>query len=666
MTHDVVVQVQHDHLARLATARSPVAAIAEMIWNSFDADAANVEVLVVPNMLGGVQEVRISDDGSGMAPHHAAEAFGSLGSSDKRRRARTPGGRLLHGRLGKGRFRAFAIGTEVQWHTTFADEGAFYSFDVIGTRDQLRVFHVSDPVDAVSPHTGTVVSITDVHVSLQGLTSSRAFEDLTSEFALYLLQYPNVRLTYNRERVTPDREIARAEDLALTPFRTDAGEEVGGTLTVIEWARDVERAIFLCDAAGVTLGRTNIGIHAPGFMFTAYLKSDLIRSAEDRGVLDLEALSPELGSLIDNGRQELRGYFRRRKAEEASTLVEEWKRQEVYPYKEPPKDPVEQAEQQVFDVLAQHVQAYLPTFEGADAPSKRLTFRLLRQALESDAPALRRILQDVLGLPAEKQEELAKLLERTTLAAIITASKVVADRLDFLSGLQVLLFEPETRESLLERRQLHRIVADQTWIFGEEFNLAVDDQSLTEVLKVHCEGLGIEVLDSSPVLREDGSRGIVDLMLTRAIPQPRAQNREHLVVELKRPNVSIGQTELGQVTSYAEAVARDERFRHTNTSWEFWAVSNELSDTVVRLTHQANRPEGLYAEWPEDRTRIWVKSWGQILRECEGRLRFFQERLEYRADRAGAVEYLREMHAKYLPESLAASANSTDQGQGGV
>ena len=31
--------------------------------------------------------------------------------------------------------------------------------------------------------------------------------------------------------------------------------------------------------------------------------------------------------------------------------------------------------------------------------------------------------------------------------------------------------------------------------------------------------------------------------------------REHLVVELKRPNVTITQTEVGQIKSYANAVA---------------------------------------------------------------------------------------------------------------
>ena len=50
----------------------------------------------------------------------------------------------------------------------------------------------------------------------------------------------------------------------------------------------------------------------------------------------------------------------------------------------------------------------------------------------------------------------------------------------------------------------------RTGVFGEEFNLTVDDQSLTEVLRKHLHLLGRGLGDGEPVLREDGTMGIVD------------------------------------------------------------------------------------------------------------------------------------------------------------
>jgi hypothetical protein len=56
---------------------------------------------------------------------------------------------------------------------------------------------------------------------------------------------------------------------------------------------------------------------------------------------------------------------------------------------------------------------------------------------------LSKILTEVLDLPVEKRQELADLLDRTTLAHIIAASKIIADRVEFLQGLETLLFDAE-------------------------------------------------------------------------------------------------------------------------------------------------------------------------------------------------------------------------------
>jgi hypothetical protein len=208
----------------------------------------------------------------------------------------------------------------------------------------------------------------------------------------------------------------------------------------------------------------------------------------------------------------LREHFRRRTAEGAVDLVEAWKRDRIYPYENEPTNILETTERQIFDVVALNVNTYLPDFERADPKSKRLALCLLKHALEDSPTAVRRIMEDVLELRKDKQEEFAQLLERTSLGAIINAAKIVADRLDFLKGLEYLLYDPENKRTLLERTQLHRILADHTWIFGEEFHLTVDDQSLTEVLRKHWQLLGRTADDLDPIAVEGKERGIVDLM----------------------------------------------------------------------------------------------------------------------------------------------------------
>ena len=198
-----------------------------------------------------------------------------------------------------------------------------------------------------------------------------------------------------------------------------------------------------------------------------------------------------------------------------------------------------------------------------------------------------------------------------------------------------------------ERTQLHRIVAENAWMFGEQYHLSVDDQSLTEVLKKHIAAKGLEIEIDAPVLRSDGSRGIVDLMFSRNLAHG-IDEREHLVVELKRPNVKIDSNALTQIESYAFAVAEDERFRDVNTRWVFWAVSNDMDDFARRKASQANRPRGLIHDDDQHRISIWVKTWGQLINECKSRMRFFQDKLNYTPDRDSSLAHLEHTYPKYI------------------
>ena len=240
---------------------------------------------------------------------------------------------------------------------------------------------------------------------------------------------------------------------------------------------------------------------------------------DDEGTLLLGDLNIDLNKLIDISKDKMREYFRTRAEEQASKIIDNWKNEEIYPYAGEPKNPVEIVERQVFDVLALNVNSYLPDFDTSSSKSKRFSFSLLKEALESSPSSLKRIIQDVLNLPIEKQEELASLLDRTTLEAIINASKVVADRLNFLEGLEILVFDPNTKQQLLERQHLHKIISEYTWLFGEKYNLTVSDRSLTSVLKKHLDLAEKELADDSSVVRENGSKGIIDLMFSKRVPE---------------------------------------------------------------------------------------------------------------------------------------------------
>jgi hypothetical protein len=649
----VSVSVQNDYLERMSKTR-PINAVAELVWNSLDADADKIKVKLSENRMGGLERLTVTDNGHGLEYALAERAFGSLGGSWKKTATKSRGKkRFLHGRQGKGRFSAFALGQTVEWRSKFKTNGKSATFSVIGKRNSLGTFEIGDEEEMSSAKTGMEVVVQDFDHNFPSLLGDSATQALTEQFALYLAQYRGVSIEYNGVTLDPSSIVSYSADYPYTIARKEPPEDIHVVLTVVEWKCETERALYYCDADGLTLKQVSpIRIHAPSFWFSAYLKSAYFRELEENGTIDLEELNPDLTNVVETAKTKLREHFRKRAAETAASVVEEWKKTNVYPYESEPRDVLEEAERQVFDVVALNLNSYSLEFERSEADTKKLVLKLLRTVLGTNPPELQRILSSVIELPEEKQKDLAELLSKTTLQAIINAAKIVTNRLDFLKGIEELVFDTELKERLLERKQLHRILATEPWIFGEQYHLALDDESLTKLLKKHNELLKREVEVYEPVVREGDREGVVDLMLSKLVPLPRGEQREHLVIELKRPTQKINSDIAQQIKSYAMAVVGDERFKSTNTRWVFWAISNDLTKEVEEDVSQANRPEGILYQSRGGDVTVWVKTWAEVLQECEGRMKFYKQQLEYSATQASGLEHLKATYEKYLPDVL--------------
>src|SRR6185503_8163293 len=99
----VQVKVQSDHLERMTRVKSPIDAIAELIWNALDADATEIRVDIKTGFLDGVEEIIVSDNGHGIDYLQAEPAFSNLGGSWKRSTLQSRNKRRMHGKAGQGR-----------------------------------------------------------------------------------------------------------------------------------------------------------------------------------------------------------------------------------------------------------------------------------------------------------------------------------------------------------------------------------------------------------------------------------------------------------------------------------------------------------------------------------------------------------------------------------
>ncbi len=94
------------------------------------------------------------------------------------------------------------------------------------------------------------------------------WHDLTTRFAPYLEQYPNVTITYLGSTLNP----AGLRDRTDTSTIQLEGTNVVAALNIIEWTVKVDRRLYLCDQNGYALADIPTGVQAPGYQFTAYLR----------------------------------------------------------------------------------------------------------------------------------------------------------------------------------------------------------------------------------------------------------------------------------------------------------------------------------------------------------------------------------------------------------
>lgn len=642
------VRVEGDHLKKLASAK-PSQAVAELIWNSADADATRIDLEIESDDIA-MRSVTVRDNGHGI-PHSDVEAvFGKLGGSWKAHGSRSKiKGRILHGKEGKGRFKALALGRVADWTVRYREGAKLLGYKITVLRDDLVDVRVTEPKEMdAALGTGVEVRVTELDRSYRSLDPQYAVQSLSEIFALYLTDYSDVGIFVEGERLDPSKLIAGRERFELSPI-ADEGKEYPAEVEVIQWTSASERWMFLCGPEGFPFHRVTPKFHTPGFQFSAYLKSPFVSALQEQGLLDLAEMSVPLQAAYDEASERIKEHFRAKEVEAAQSEIEQWKAEEIYPYRSEPATAVERAERKVFEIVALNVNKHLQDFADQSKRTKAFQLRMLRQAIERGPDELQHILSEVLDLPERTRKELSKLLEEASLANVISASRLVADRLKFVHGLEAVLFDAESKSLLKERSQLHRMIADNnTWIFGEEFNLTVDDQSLTEVLRKHRKLIGDDTVIDQPVKRIDGKVGIVDLMLSRSVPQNHADEREHLVVELKRPSVKIGADEITQVQKYAFTVADDERFRHLKTRWSFWVLSNDLDSYARIQTRQKGKARGQVFQSEDGSIEVWVKTWAEVIAECKSRLKFVQDHLQANVDKESSLKYLKKTYEKYL------------------
>ena len=212
-----------------------------------------------------------------------------------------------------------------------------------------------------------------------------------------------------------------------------------------------------------------------------------------------------------------------------------------------------------------------------------------------------------------------------------------------------MVYNDSVGKAIKERTQFHKVLLKELWIFGEKYTLGTSDQSLRNLLKAHLNCLGRDELtpEIPPEAVEDLTR-IPDLCLFQQIC-PSYENFEHLVIELKRPTLTLTLKEMDQIRDYALTVAENPMFDKTRTKWHFVLLGQRLDQHVQRALRNQTVGEGNF--YNADNVSISVFEWSKIIQDNKLKYEYLRRKLNHQlsSDPNFASDYLRTKHAELFP-----------------
>jgi len=215
--------------------QSPVAAIAELIANAWDADATEV-IVELPESLSGDPRIVVRDNGGGMTFQQCQDRYLNVGRNRRVEDATdsSPGGRPVLGRKGIGKFAGFGIAELLEVDTTSGETGERTVFrldlnglrgdDYVGTAPKEVPLVVREgPDEARRSAKGTTVTLTRLKLgrapSKSGFASSMARRFLINQSA------DNFDVKINGLELPQDNALMGVEFDFPTDYRDDERPE---------------------------------------------------------------------------------------------------------------------------------------------------------------------------------------------------------------------------------------------------------------------------------------------------------------------------------------------------------------------------------------------------------------------------------------------------------
>ena len=619
-------------------------AICEFIWNGFDAGATVVELNYATHddELGGIKELRISDNGSGIDFGTLNETFGPFYQTNREFEAAA---KLklsaVHGKNGIGRLTFFCFAKSAKWKTTYIDDtGRGCSYSITVDQDSLDTFVPTEPACG-ERQSSTEVVFRGIDGLLAHDIQTKIKRVIATNFAwfLELNRTKEYQILINGEPLEYTELIVDSDQATLRIG--DDSEEYRFEVRFFLWSRklgnEYSRYYFIDSDHNERHNKTTtLNNKGDNFFHSVYITSKYFDSKalvvlasaieEDKQPSLFNPRDTVLQDLLQQVDRFLRDKRRPLLKRHAHELIEAYESDGVFPARGT-NEWDSYRHRRLEDVVRELYQVRPTLFTQLNLEQKKTFVRLLNLALDKEAREdLFKILQEVIDLDADERKNLAKHFEYTQLSNITKTIDLIKERYRVVATLKQIVFNKQLDAY---ERHVQDLVEEHYWLFGEEYHLVTAaEPDFEEALRRYIYLLRGE--NRPATIEHDEKKREMDIFLIRRLPS--GETIDNVVVELKRPKLNLGEKELSQVKRFMRVIRSADEFNDPDMTWRLYLVGNGFNTSrYIEGEIDTNRGHGessLVYSSDEKRIRIYVKTWSQIFNDFELRHNFLQEKLE--------------------------------------
>lgn len=616
-------------------------AIAEYIWNGFDAAASCVEIkYAASDDLGNFDHFIISDNGKGICRDTLEYTFGRFLDSQKQQSYQRTSD--VRGKKGKGRFSFQKFAYHAEWTTRYINaDGKLMQYSIRINAEDLSNYETTEEteLDQNGYSTGTEVRFTNVHdFSTEFIERPAFFDYLSQQFAWFLClnEARGYVLKINGLALDYDDLIACKEETPL---------EVADNhfdVTYIRWTRKISDKFYFymmnsnCHENYKEL--TSFNNNNINFFHSVYVKSSYFDSFvyEQKPGERYDGLVNQSDSVYKRLMKELKTFLVGKEkvyvSEIAATkLIKDYEANGVLPhFKASEYDQIRK--QDLTNTIKQIYAVQPKIFKGLNKEQQKTMVAFLNLLLDSEErEKILFILDGIVSLSDVERTQLNNVLHSTSIQKISKVARMMHDRLEAKECLKQLVYD--LTKFTTERTHIQKIIEKCFWLFGEQYNLVSADVTFERALAAYLHVLDPECSDVKNYIDDEERNRRPDIFLCRQQTVNDAVTtsmlEENIIVELKRPSVDIGVKQYRQIEDYLHLIKKEPKFNSESRIWKFIVVGKVIEEDVKEKYESFKHMNKRYLVYQQGRYEIYAMSWDDVFKEFDYRHHYILSKLEF-------------------------------------